>query len=270
MAEENQNGLSEAAEKSVNTAQAIRGAVKAGKAIAAASKGAAAGGPYGAVAGALWANRKQVGKIIIVLVALLMVPLIIIAMLPAMIFSTIGGLFGGADTEAPMTMNDTAAIIRNIETVGSSLNQMMLEALDDLYARIDRDFAASSGDWKEINNPYEGSNIIDANLIISQFCAAKSIDIDSISLAELERTVREHKGALFSFTKRAEVYIYTVTDPITGEETTYTETVIYYTVVYSGNTHFAEAICCKGCFRKTPLLQRGSHVIRSKKTRHSQ
>jgi murein DD-endopeptidase MepM/ murein hydrolase activator NlpD len=246
MAEEDKGGLSEIAEKSANTAQAIRGAVKTGKAIAAASKGAAAGGPYGAVAGALWANRKLVGKIMIVVTALLLIPILIIAMLPVMIFSAIGGffdgLFGSPGADPPMIMNDTAAIIENIETIGSSLNVIKLEALGDLYIRIDSDFASSPGDRKEILNPYEGSNIIDANLIISQFCAANERDIDSITLSELERTIRTHKSALFSFTKRTAVYTYTVTDPETEEETTYSETVIYYTVVYNGNTHFADAV----------------------------
>ena len=263
MAEDNKSSISEVAEKSSNAAHAIHGAIKTGKAVAAAAKGTAVGGPYGAVAGALWANRKHLGKIIIVIVALLMIPIMIIVMLPAMIFSATGGFFsgllgGGSGDTASMIMNDNASIVENIETVGSSLNEIMLEALEDLCIRIDRDFAASSGDRIEIINPYEGSNIIDANLIISQFCAANEKDLDKITLAELEKTIRDNKRALFSFTKDIETETHTVTtpvitietDPDTGEktevetpvETTVTETVIYYTVVYNGDTHFADAV----------------------------
>lgn len=247
MADDNKSGLSEVTEKSANAANAIRGAIKTGKAVAAASKGAAVGGPYGAVAGALWANRKHLGKIIIAIVALLMIPILIIVMLPAMIFSAIGGFFsgifgGGGSTEPVSIMNDNAAIIENIQTVNSSLNVIMLEGLDDLYIRIDNDFAASSGDRKEVINPYDGATVMYVNLIISQFCAAHAENIDNITLAELERTVRANKSALFSYTKRTETESYTVTDPETEEETTVYETVIYYTVVYNGDAHFADAV----------------------------
>lgn len=76
MAEENKNGLSEAVEQGAGSAQAIRGAIKTEKAISAAAKGAAAGGPYGAAAGALWGSRKHIGKIIAAVMALLLLPVI--------------------------------------------------------------------------------------------------------------------------------------------------------------------------------------------------
>ena len=43
---ENQKGPSDAVQKTANAAHAVHGAVKAGKAVAAAAKGAAVGGPY--------------------------------------------------------------------------------------------------------------------------------------------------------------------------------------------------------------------------------
>ena len=53
MAEEQKNGLSEAVETGAPAAQAIHGAIKTGKAVSAAAKGAAVGGPYGAAVGAV-------------------------------------------------------------------------------------------------------------------------------------------------------------------------------------------------------------------------
>ena len=61
MEDEKQSGLSKAA----STSGIVQGAIKTGKAIADVAKGASAAGPYGAVAGALWANRKTVTKILI-------------------------------------------------------------------------------------------------------------------------------------------------------------------------------------------------------------
>jgi len=170
-------------------------------------------------------------------------------MLPVMIFSAIGGffsgIFGGGDPSAEipvMIMNDTAAIIENIETIASSLNSILLESLDDLYIEIETDFAASTGDRIEIINPYEGSNIIDANLIISQYCAVNSHDIEKIKLTDLEQMIRNHNNVLFSYTKHTETETYTVINPETEEETEISETVIFYTVDYNGNSHFADAV----------------------------
>lgn len=49
--------------------------------ISGAAKGAAAAGPYGAVAGAVWAGRKHIGKIIAVIAILLLLPVLFLLML---------------------------------------------------------------------------------------------------------------------------------------------------------------------------------------------
>ena len=89
MADEQKSGASEVLEKGAAAANAVKGAVKTGKSVAKIAKGAAAGGPYGAIAGAIWENRKVIGKILIAATALLMIPVIFIMMLPSLIF---GGL----------------------------------------------------------------------------------------------------------------------------------------------------------------------------------
>ena len=48
-----------AVQKSAQAAHAVHGAIKTGKAVAGAAKGAAVGGPYGAAAAALWARLAQ-------------------------------------------------------------------------------------------------------------------------------------------------------------------------------------------------------------------
>lgn len=53
MADDKKNGLTEALETGVSAAHTIRSAMKTGKAISGAAKGAAVGGPYGAAAGAV-------------------------------------------------------------------------------------------------------------------------------------------------------------------------------------------------------------------------
>ena len=57
MTQQERSGLNEAAEISAHAAGAVRGAIKTGKAVSGAAKGAAAAGPYGAAAAALWTHR---------------------------------------------------------------------------------------------------------------------------------------------------------------------------------------------------------------------
>ena len=61
--QENRNGMEETLRTGMAAAHGARGAIKTGKALAGMAKGAAAGGPYGAAAGALWEGRKHFGKI---------------------------------------------------------------------------------------------------------------------------------------------------------------------------------------------------------------
>lgn len=240
MDEQNKNGLSDALEKGASAASTIQGAVKTGKAIAGAAKGAAAGGPYGAVAGALWANRKTVGKIIAAAAFLLLLPILFILMLPGLIFGGLADAFS-PDTDLPI-LNNSTAIVENANNISFTVNAILSEGLDDVKARIDRDFATSGGDGMEITNPYENNLVSNVNLFVSQYCAAKDKDFAAISLADMERILRAGKSHLYTFTKKEETRTHTETDPDTGEETTVTELWILYTIVYQGEDYFADTI----------------------------
>lgn len=240
MDEQNKNGLSDTLEKGASAASTIQGAVKTGKAIAGAAKGAAAGGPYGAVAGALWANRKTVGKIIVAAAFLLLLPILFILMLPSLIFGGLTDAFSSG-TDVPI-LNDSTAIVENANNISFAVNAILSEGLEDVKARIDRDFAASGGDCMEITNPYENNLVSNVNLFVSQYCAAKDKDFSAISLADMERILRAGKSHLYTFTKKEETRTHTETDPDTGEETTVTELWILYTIVYQGEDYFADTI----------------------------
>lgn len=231
--------------KGAQAAGQIRGAVKTGKAIAAAAKGAAVG-PYGAAAAFAWQNRKMIGKII---AALLLIPILFIAMLPTMIF----GLNGNALTEGDgdtIIMNDDEAVINNIIEVNNALHEIIQEALDDTLARIDSDFNGSGADIKEVINPYEGAHIMNPLLIITQFCASKNKNIEDTSLENLESIVRAAKSKLFDYdrTLKQEMRTETVSryNEATGEyedvEEEVMKLVAYYTIRYNGEAYFADEI----------------------------
>ena len=85
MNEREKNSLSETA----STAHMIHGAVRTGKAISGAAKGAAMGRPYGAAIGAVLSSKKHIGMILAAVVILLMLPVLFVLLLPSVIF---GGL----------------------------------------------------------------------------------------------------------------------------------------------------------------------------------
>lgn len=250
---DNSRPVAEPLQKGAQAAQAVRGAVKTGKVIAGAAKGAAVGGVWGAVAGFAWENRKFVGKVIIAATAVLMIPILILCMLPGIIFGGFGNSRSPADPDTPI-MNSGAVIDSNLTEISTAVSRMLSEALTDTLSAIDNDYAACTADGKEVINPYESSPNFNANQFVGQYCAAKNEDYAAVSVSDMESMLRSGKDKLYSYTKKEEERtVETVTtsvtvDASTGEETT-TETVmtttekwIVYTVSYNGEAYFADEV----------------------------
>ena len=248
MAEE-KSSISEVAEKSASAASTIHGAIKTGKAISGAAKGAAVGGPYGAAAGFLWQNKKTIGKVIIACIALLMLPVMFILMLPSLIFGGLTDAFSPSNPEIPV-LNDDTAIVENANSISFAINSALGDGLADVTVRIEADFTGSGGDQIEIHNPYESSPVYNANRFVAQYGAAKEQDFATISIADMENTLRGAKSHLYSYTRTSEDRTTTVTttktDPNTGVVTEtakpVTETWMIYTVVYNGEAYFADTV----------------------------
>ena len=233
--QERNSGLDEA----VNVASAVKGAVKTGKALAAAAKGSAVGGPYGAVAGALWAGRKHIGKIVAAAIILLLLPVLFILMLPSLIF---GGLTSSGNSTQPI-LNDNAAIVQNVSDIAFAVNQVLGEGITDAEARIAQDFAASGGDNYEVINPYTANMTSNTNSFIAQYCAAKGEEWDTISLADLQTVLRQGKSSLYSYTRTSETRTVEDDDPDTPDLVeTREETWYIYTLVYNGEGYFADTV----------------------------
>lgn len=231
-----ESGLSKAA----NIAHTAHSAVKTGKAIAAAAKGASAGGPFCAVAGALWGAKHHLAKIVAAIAVLLMLPVLFILMLPSLIFGAIFGT-GTPDPSAEPIMNDNAAITENVNEIGFAVSQVLGEGIDDVEARIQQDFSGTGGDNYEIINPYAADLTNNTNAFIGQYCAAKNEDWENISLTDLEATLRNNKGALYTYTRASETRTIP-DDPDTEEDESGSETWYIYTIVYQGEGYFADEI----------------------------
>lgn len=241
MADGQRNGLSEALETGASAAHLIHGAVKTGKAVSGAAKGAAVGGPYGAVAGALWEGRKHIGRIATAVAVLLLIPVLFVLMLPGLIFDGFTSAFSPADPETPV-LNSETAIIENANTITFTISGILGEGMEDVIKRIERDFAASDGDRMEVINPYEISPVYNANLFVSQYCAAKEKEFADISISDMAAVMRRGKSHLYSYQRTEEIREKTVEDPDTGEETTVSEKWMIYTITYNGEAYFADQV----------------------------
>ena len=139
MNDRDESSLSRAA----STAHNIHGAIKTGKAIASAAKGAAVGGPYGAAAGLTAGMGKHAGKILAAAAVLLLLPVLFILMLPSLIF---GSLTSNGSSSSQNILNNDTAIIQNVNNIVSAINQILGEGITDAEARIAQDFATTGGD----------------------------------------------------------------------------------------------------------------------------
>lgn len=234
MSEHNHTGLDEAASVASNTMQAVR----TGKTISTAAKGAAAGGPYGAAIGAALSARKHIGKIAVAALVLLALPLLFILLLPGIIFGSLTDS-GASRVAGQPILNDNAAITENVNQAAFAINQILGEGIENVQERIANDFAGTGGDHYEVVNPYEGDLISNANLFISQYCAAKNLDFAAISLTDMEQILRAGLTHLYSFGRTMEVR--TIPAEEDGEEDTL-ETWYIYTIRYNGEAYFADTI----------------------------
>ena len=219
-----------------NTAEStVHAAAKTGKAVANIAKGAATGGVHGAALAT--ANNSK--KWIIALVALAMLPVLIIAMLPSIIF----GSFSGDGTNSTNAITDDSVLAQNMMDLNTGISTVLSEGLVDVLSRIDTDFAASGCDSMEVNNPYGSDVVFNANYFISMYCASKDQDISSISMADMESILRANEDELYSFTYSDETrYVDGEIDPQTNQPEQVAVSVRIYEVQYNGEAHFQDHV----------------------------
>ena len=230
MFEEEKSGLDQAA----SAAHTVHGAVKTGKAIASAAKGAAVGGPYGAAAGLALAAGQHGKKLLVAVAVLLLLPVLFVLMLPGLIF---GGLTSSGAPGQPV-LNDGDAITAHMDSIAAAIDEILAEGVADAKERAAKDFATTGGDNYEIVEPFNVTS--HTNSFISQYCAAKEQSWAEISLEDLKQLLRTGKSSLYSFTRTSEIRTVEADDPDTPDVVeTKQETWYIYTLVYNGEDYFA-------------------------------
>jgi len=233
-----------------STASTLSAAAKTGKAVSNIAKGAATGNMYGAALAALKSSKKW----LIPVIGLLLIPLVIVAMMPSIIF---GSLFTkNTEDTTPSGIVDDTVLTQNMIAMNDSISSVLAEGLTDVLERIDADFAASGCDEKEVNNPYGADVRFNANYFISLYCASKDTDVESISTEDMISILQDHKSTLYSYTYTDETELVEVEPEPAPEgaeseeveeaaepEPEYVEvTTRKYTITYNGETFFGDEV----------------------------
>ena len=186
----------------------VSAAVRTGKAVSNITKGAAAGGIYGAAVAAAGSVKKW----IVPLLALLFLPVVLVSMLPSIIF---GPVFSDGSARKSGISDDD----------------------------IEKDYLSSDCDDYEINNPYGSDIRFNANSFISLYCAGKNADSASISASDLVSLLLASKEKLYSYTYEDEERIVDgEIDEETGEAEQIEITVRVYTIQYNGEMYFSDEV----------------------------
>lgn len=220
-------------EHTARAAGAVREAMKAGKALAGASKGAAFG-PYGMAAGLAWEGRKVIGKVILAVIAFLLLPVVLLMMLP-------GALFGGSDADDPLNLSaenavwdesaveeilfdDYGAVSETFTDACDAVDDVMQSAYEQVLMDIRTDFASyGEGYTMDLTDPYTEELPHDSTHIICEYSVLTDME-EELNITELTKKLAGYKENFF---------FYMVVE--NGTE-------IEYTVIYLGDEYITEDI----------------------------
>ena len=223
-----QSSLSQAA----SAANTVKGAVKTGKAIANAARGAA-GGPYGMIVVGLWENRRLIAIIIAVCLFLFILPVLL---LPPLIFSN-----QGLDNAPAKVMNDNTLITDNIKEAETEIETILRWKHDALLDEIELE-AQKLGENEEysITDSFIDKIIFESTLIISQFCASQE-NYRDISLANLKHLLIAGTDEIFTY--HVEV---SEREEVVNQKTGETKAITHYEYIvdYAGDSFYADRVFC--------------------------
>lgn len=240
------SGFDEAMDVGTSTISHLK-ALKTASTITKAGFGAA-GGPFTAAVGIAIANRHEIAKIIIVIIAILLLPVLFILMLPGLIF--------GSLMEDTGALNSNTIINDNIRASREAIVEVLEESHADILSEINAAIAKlPEGDTASINDSYTYNISVNANLLISQFCASQD-NYENINLRKLKSLIRKNKDGLFSYDVTTETVTMEVVveggaegenspegnENVEPQTKTVTFTRHTYTVQYAGDAYFADHV----------------------------
>lgn len=238
---EQRNERSSALSEAASAAGTARNALKTGKALAGAAKGAAAG-PYGMLAAGLWESRHLIAKVAVVLCALLLLPVTYVLMLPSLIFGN-----GGLDSASAKVLTDNGMIMGNVSEAEGAIREILQKKHDAVINRIRRESSRLGKNCEYgITDNFSDHVGFESALIISEFCASTG-NYREINLKQLKKLLNVKAENVFS-------YSVTVTEREETNEKTHKKRTIKhyeYTVSYAGDDYYADSVFSLTPYQKT-------------------
>ena len=226
---EQQSGLDEAVQVGTSAVSHIR-SLRTFSLFAKSAKGAAVAGPLGAALGLAIANRHTILKILAALLAIPILAVLFILMLPGLIF--------GSLTDDTGALNDNDLIQKNLQSANQAIVEVLEECHDEVLAEVNAAIEAlPEGDTAVITDPYANMIVVNANQLISQFCASQE-DFKNINTNRLKALIRENKEGLFTYTISSEEVTVEAEDG--SEPVTFTRHTYY--IQYAGDTYFSDHV----------------------------
>ena len=226
---EQQSGLDEAVQVGTSAVSHIR-SLRTFSLFAKSAKGAAVAGPLGTALGLAIANRHTILKILAALLAIPILAVLFILMLPGLIF--------GSLTDDTGALNDNDLIQRNLQNANQAIVEVLEECHDEVLAEVNAAIEAlPEGDTAVITDPYANMIAVNANQLISQFCASQE-DFKNINTNRLKALIRENKEGLFTYTVSSEEV--TMEAEEGSEPVTFTRHTYY--IQYAGDTYFSDHV----------------------------
>lgn len=153
-------------------------------------------------------------------------------------------------------LNSNTIINDNIRASREAIVEVLEESHADILSEINAAIAKlPEGDTASINDSYTYNISVNANLLISQFCASQD-NYENINLRKLKSLIRKNKDGLFSYDVATETVTMEVVveggaegenspegnENVEPQTKTVTFTRHTYTVQYAGDAYFADHV----------------------------
>ena len=194
-----------------NSQQAASTAIYNAPKLAKIAQAGVQGGPAGAAAEAAVQYRK---KVLVVVIAFLLLPVLVLIMLPGAIFGTL--------TQPSTAVNDDLEVAANVIQLRNAVSDILQADYEDTLAEIESERANLT--YSDVVDSVGGHVSYNAFQLISMYCTYQGEDdYTKIGLADLSSQVQAHQAEYYTYTTSEEVRTEPVQKEVRGQTITVQE-----------------------------------------------
>ena len=194
-----------------NSQQAASTAIYNAPKLAKIAQAGVQGGPAGAAAEAAVQYRK---KVLVVVIAFLLLPVLVLIMLPGAIFGTL--------TQPSTAVNDDLEVAANVIQLRNAVSDILQADYEDTLAEIESERANLT--YSDVVDSVGGHVSYNAFQLISMYCTYQGEDdYTKIGLEDLSSQVQAHQAEYYTYTTSEEVRTEPVQKEVRGQTITVQE-----------------------------------------------